>query len=531
MSRQSFYRDGYFWAAVLLGGFLLSLTLWFRFTMDQAICNYVAWVWKDKGLPPYVGAWDLSWPGIFILHRLVLETLGESTFAFRFFDFLVQTGSLAMIFYLARKLARSSVAGFLAAVLYAIYYFRLGPLETGEREGFVLCLLLLATVIGLELKGRIFLRAALVGLLAGMAFQLKPTYGLSWLVFGAWFLAEGLKSRPKPAAAELALFALACILPTLLIAAYYWRIGHLADLYYATIYFNFKVYGGTTLSVFRGGGWTLALAVANSVFTDQPLTWFFAAAAMLIPFQAPDPGRKKLFGILLALTAVSFISHIIQAKFFPYQLTPGVGFATVIAGMGIVRTAERLGQSLGLASAARAKLFYAALLLFALAGLSPQAIDSAMKFAFRNPSRAYHAGQGYDAFYYRAAQALSPMIGSEEMQYFGWHPLLPYLLHKKLPARFCVVDHLLIRDKNGRITPLQRKWIEEYTDSVIARRPKFFLVSDQVPGWTIFNLQSPSLKEALRREFPRLQKFLEENYALKTTVGEIEVYELVKSGR
>jgi hypothetical protein len=89
-----------------------------------------------------------------------------------------------------------------------------------------------------------------------------------------------------------------------------------------------------------------------------------------------------------------------------------------------------------------------------------------------------------------------------------------------------VVYQLLMRGPNGKITDLQMQWINEYTRDVISARPQFFLVSDQVPGWDVFNLESPSLEQAMHDYFPALGNFLIENYERKGSLGEIEVYEL-----
>ena len=496
MNKQGILRDKYFWAALGVGGFFLSLTIWFIFTMDQAIFHYVAWVWRQYSLPPYIGAWDLSFPGIFLIHRFVLAVFGGSIFGFRLFDFFVQLGSLAMIFYLSKRLSGSSAAGFFSAVVYGVYYFSLGPLETGDREGFVLFLLLAALIIGLNLERRFWMRALLCGLLAGFAFTLKPTFGLAWPVFAVWFLIQGFRPRPRLVLVEVAAFFAACLAPTIAFIFYYWRAGRLGDLYYANLYFNFKVYSRTTLGEFSGAGrW---LSIPHSVFLHQPALIFFGWLGILIPF---PKDQRRVFWMLLMLALMSLASYIIQAKYFPYHLIPFCGLIAVWSGTGIV-SAGSLAKRPGSASSGIAGIFYALLMLLMFTSIQPQLFDAAVRFAYRSPAKAYSAGNSYDAFYYRAAKQLRPIIGDSEMEYFGWHPMIPYLLHKKLPSRFCVVYHLLIRKKDGQITEMQKVWIKEYTQSVISARPRFFLVSDQVPGWDVFNLAIAQPEAGAPRLFP-----------------------------
>jgi len=523
----SIFRDRYFWAALLLGGFFLSLTLWFRLTMDQAVFHYVAWVWQKYHLPPYIGAWDLSFPGIFLIHRLVLLVFGKSTFGFRFFDFLVQLGSLAMIFKLGRKIAQSSIAGFISGLCYGIYYFSLGPLESGEREGFVLFFLLAALLVGLPWQERSLWRAVLAGLLAGFVFLLKPTYGLVWPVLALWFLKEGWRKRRGTVWLEPGLFSLSCLLPSLAFIFYYWRLGYLSELYLVTLYFNFKVYSGTAGSFFQAP-WSFLLTLANSLFMRQPVILFLGALGILVPVSKCQSGlARTAFWLVFSLAAVSFLSYIIQAKYFPYHLIPFFGAMSIMAGPGSVWLGRQLEEQLDSAGGwVRAWILYSGLIIFMVLNLGPGTVDFAASYCFRSPGKAYLAGDSRDAFYYRAAQTLRPVLADREMEYFGWHPLLPFLLGKKLPSRFCVVYHLLMRPKSGALDPLQRRWMEEYTDAVIDAHPQFFLVSDRVPGWEVFNLPTPSLKQAMRDYFPRLEKFLLANYTLRFRLGEIEVYEL-----
>ena len=136
-------KELYLWLCLFLSGFILSPTLWFGFTMDQALCHYAVWVWREYHLPPYLGVWDLSFPGIFLLHRLVLEIFGESILGFRLFDFLVQLSLVVMLYYLAGRLFRSSWAGFFSGIA-AFFTGIISILKNKERS----VLVFLSTLLG-----------------------------------------------------------------------------------------------------------------------------------------------------------------------------------------------------------------------------------------------------------------------------------------------------------------------------------------------------------------------------------------------
>jgi len=528
MGEGRIFRDKLFWLTLVCGGFFLSVSLWFKFTMDQALCNYIAWVWKNYHLPPYLGVWDLSFPGIFILHRLIIEFFGESIFGFRLFDFLVQLSSVLMIYYLARRISGLSSSGFLAGVFYSIYYAGLGSLETGEREGYIFFLLLLSLIISLGFGNRYWLRAMLVGLMVGFGFLLKPSYGVCWVVFGIWFLAEGLQAKRSWVWLELFLYIFFCLVPLGLVALYYWRLGYVKELYSATILYNLEVYSGSSSVIFsKLSRIERILYVLHKDIISQTVIIFSSLVMIVVQiFGWRQVRDRKLFWGLISLLGVSIFSYWLQAKFFPYHLTPFIGLMTIFSGwfFGWVWSYFQ-GQVRDTWGRFRAGIFYLVLIILVILGNNYYLI-SYFAYDYLKPfEQVYSSGNSFDAQYYRVIKELEPLLrGESEIGYFGWHPLVPYLLKKKLPTRFCNVYHLLIRRKDGRLSKLQEKWIKEYTEAMIKTKPRFFLVADYVPGWDVFNLESPSLKDALGKEFPELKAFLVANYKLYTKDSVLEVY-------
>jgi len=545
--RISIFRDRFFWLAFFIGGFFLLLTLWYSFGMDQSAYAYGAWVWKHYGLPPYIGAFDQNFPGIFIIHRLALALFGESIFGFRLFDFLVQLSSLLMIFYLTKRLSGSGRAGFLAGVFYGIYYYGLGSFDTGQREGYVLWLLLMALILSLTLKNQSRLRAILVGLILGFAFLVKPFYGLSWPVFIAWFLMEGIPAESQKAGRkwakffpELCLFAFGCLLPSALIISYYWKSGYLREMYQAVILYNFGAYGLDLPVSPSSPWWEKPVIVVYSISWPNPIIIFSGMFALLLKLGNPREIKDhKLFWAIFFLSLAGLISYWLQGKFFPYQQIPLMALMMIFSGMVFCRLGGKFQEQIRPGRRPVFTLiFYGGLIFLNLISISPDLVDFSCRHTFRNLDRAYLGGlnKSVDTHFssnnYLAAKKLKEMIQPEdEMEFFGPYPLIPFLLKKKLPSRFGCVQHLLFLPESGPMLSLQKQWINEYTEAVIRTRPRFFLVSDDFPGHThkFFRLASRSLKQALREKFPELQKFLEQNYQLIFQQGVIEVYELKKA--
>jgi hypothetical protein len=119
---------------------LLAPVLSFRMGMDQANYAYMAWMWLE-GYWPYVGTWDLQFPGGWVLHALEIAVLGKSVWLFRGFDLLFQLASAWLIFRITRR-AAGVPAAFVAAALFCLIYQGYGPWNTGQREGFGLLFIL-----------------------------------------------------------------------------------------------------------------------------------------------------------------------------------------------------------------------------------------------------------------------------------------------------------------------------------------------------------------------------------------------------
>ena len=66
----------------------------------------------------------------------------------------------------------------------------------------------------------------------------------------------------------------------------------------------------------------------------------------------------------------------------------------------------------------------------------------------------------------------------EKMESF-YTTVYPQYLADLMPAnRFILTIPLVMRDAHGGFTDFQRRWQKEYTDSLLAVRPRWFLISD-----------------------------------------------------
>ncbi len=532
-------RDPLFWTSMAIGGFVLLLTLWFRLGIDQSVYSYGAWLWKDYHLPPYLGSWGHNFPGTYLFYYLAFSLFGENTLSVRLLDLIIQLTNLVMIFYLSRRLAGRSIAGFLAVVFYSIFYYWIGSTDgTAKKETFIFWTFLLATVVSLRLNHK-YLRAALIGSLLGLAFLLKPTYGLAWPVFGIFLLVKGRNQKLLPWLSELSLFSLFCFMPALLIIFYYWYYwgpDSLREIYFALIWFNAKIY--SSMSEFGQFNWLFWVKnLSRAFFQKYPL--YFLPAFFAWGTQFGKKARTKdlpLFWMLLALALVSMISYGIQGKNNLNHLFTFTGFCIIFSGWGF---AQLLRCFQGWENSRPGKIVTAVFCL-GLIGWNAQNVPApgrelAVKYSFRNFEKAYKFGFGAKndkmsaANYYVVAEYLRPLLKpGDQIACFGPYPLVPFLLKKKEPTVFVCVHHMLLKRRDGQIFPLQKKWISDYSDQTIRSRPHFIIISRKFPneGNVYYNFMEKNPELALARLFPQLKLFMDSNYRLTTTIGQVKIYEL-----
>jgi len=374
--------------------------------------------------------------------------------------------------------------------------------------------------------------------LLGFVFLLKPFYGLSWPMFAVFFLATGIKQRPKNILPDLLLFSFCCLLPALIFIFSYWRMGCLPQLQQELIWYNSAIY---SKMINPKTQWLFFLFqnFPNFAFRDQPL--FFLSALIAIAYQLKKRTLvkdKPLFWILLSLLLASMFSYAFQAKFFPYQMAPFMGFLIIFSGwafgQAIFMLKDLTKSILGKAALRAACLM---LIILTMANTDPWLRGFALRYCFRNFDRAYLADAGTDfdpqlsANYFQVARFLRPEVKpDDEIACFGPYPLLPFLLKIKIPTTFPCVQYLLRMRMDGQIPDLQKKWIEEYSGQIISARPRFIVISDSFPAWNnaFFNYTERDLGKALDRQFPELKSFIHRNYKLKATIGHVRIYEVIR---
>jgi hypothetical protein len=312
-------------AAVLLLG--ISIVAWLAWRSldwplvhDAPLMHYVAWRIAG-GAVPYRDVFDMNFPGVYLLHLLVVKGLGTGDLAWRAFDLAWLLLTALLVGLLVAPWGRLAAAG--AAVTFALYHLASGAWQAGQRD-FLLCAFLLAGALGvarwLESRARLALMGGALAL--GAAITIKPhavvlTAALAMVVLiGAWrddgrvfaalgVLAGGVAVAPAGIAGWL---AAAGALPA-------WRaiaVDYLVPLY---------------SKLGREAGWNVY----------RPDTWIpLGAGAAIAAAGALAAGRFGVRHALAALGVLYGVAHFVgQGKGWEYHLYPLAAFAIVLMFSGV----------------------------------------------------------------------------------------------------------------------------------------------------------------------------------------------------
>ncbi|MCX6023031.1 MAG: glycosyltransferase family 39 protein [Chloroflexi bacterium] len=167
------------------GAALLAAALWRSLSWplihDSPLMHYIAWLIM-QGAVPYRDILDMNLPGVYLLHLGLLNTLGPSDAAWRFFDLAWLLATTALLFAYCRPLG-GALGGAAAALVFALYHLGGGAAQAGQRD-YLMCVFLLAGLYGMAhaWEGRPWRRSLLLaGLALGAAMTIKPFVGVLWL--------------------------------------------------------------------------------------------------------------------------------------------------------------------------------------------------------------------------------------------------------------------------------------------------------------------------------------------------------------
>jgi hypothetical protein len=329
----------------VLAGWLAWRSVSWPLVHDAPLMHYIAWLWR-LGAVPYRDAFDMNFPGVYLIHRAVLAAGGAGDLAWRLFDLGWLLATCALLWAYCRPVA-GWLGGAWAALLFACYHLAGGAWRAGQRD-FLLGLFLLAGALAVARWAERGSLAALLGagLALGAGMTVKPHAGLFWLGCAALAAWTGRRSGRSAAAAGTVLGA-GLAAP----AALFGWLGFQGGLrpfleiltgYVLPLYSQVgRVPAWQALSWHRYG-WAL---------------WGLLAALGLLALLAPTPPEVSMRKWIAAVGAAYGLIHFaLQGKGWEYQLYPAALFLSALAAVAVsaapARGAPAAGRPVALALSA-----------------------------------------------------------------------------------------------------------------------------------------------------------------------------------
>lgn len=286
---------------------------------------YVAHDWLSGWLP-YTHAWEYKPPGLFALFAAGLALFHTPTLASAIL-------SAAAVFCTALALraigrscggAQGAAIGTIAALFYIFLTTEDAGLD-GDAQVYVAAFSSWAIYLCAfcdRVADRPLLRALGVGLLAGLALQMKLT-ALPVVTLLAVLAAAAAGRRAVPA---IGLFLAACALPLVPEVVVYAHAGHLAQLYDANI-------GATLRRFLTVGGADPRAGRAEDAFAQLRV---LAPAPELVPFALVQPRARALWVLWAWLMSVVLVI-VLSREYYDRQFFELIAPVAILGAIGAVR--------------------------------------------------------------------------------------------------------------------------------------------------------------------------------------------------
>ncbi|MEO5867483.1 MAG: glycosyltransferase family 39 protein [Sphingomonas sp.] len=221
------------------------------------------------GALPYVQFWDRKPFGIFALYAAIRSLGGEGILAYQLIATLFAATTAFIVYRISRRAA--GMTGALFSALIYLAYLSVNGGDGGQAPVFYNLIVAAAALMIVRWTEVADVRPpSLAGpfaamLFLGFALQVKYTVIFEGVYFGLYVLHRAYRAgRPPAQTLSFALIApILAVLPTVLVGAYYWHIGHFAEFWFC----NFQ----SVLLRPSPGAWPLAQRLLSIALHLLPL--------------------------------------------------------------------------------------------------------------------------------------------------------------------------------------------------------------------------------------------------------------------
>ena len=293
------------WTWLLLAILVFGLTLGIRIRLlgiplerDEGEYAYAGQLML-QGIPPYKLAYNMKFPGVYAVYAAIMSVFGQTIVGIHLGLLLVNLATIALIFFLGRRLLNST-AGIAAAASYAVLSLSPSVLGlAGHATHFVLLPMLGGLLLLLNQSNRrTLLRLFASGFLFGLAVMMKQP-GVFFAVFGGIYLIfKDVRARLglREILLQVLTFASGVVLPFGITCLCLWSAGVFPQFWFWTV--DYAIQYGTMNPLSKGA--QNFFDIATGVIEAAWLAWGLAGLGLFagIYFKNTRPATGLILGLL-----------------------------------------------------------------------------------------------------------------------------------------------------------------------------------------------------------------------------------------
>ncbi len=471
-----------------LGGSLvaLSLQLLLPLSCDDEIYQSMAKELLGFHWLPYLGSWDQNFPGIVYLHALSILLFGDSAMGFRLFDLLVHLLMSWMLYRLLRQWLTPRMC-FLGVMLYNLHYLAGAFTTVGQRDSFAAFFLLGGTLLLYQKRNGANARTPFQSLSAftsgfcfAMMFVLRGTYATFPLI-ALVFLST---ARPRNVSKILAFSYGACILLLAVFLPYVFIRDGLKQVYLSIGRFNLEIYGqlryslAPLLTELRNQKLFLLLGLAGVSLISVRSLRLPPRIRRVIDHLAPLPTRDR--ALLLSYALAAILSIVVMGKYFSEHFEP---LLLVIIPFGAIA----LESLFALFPRRSYKVMIAVLLLlyYSIRVAPNQVVHSYVASLLRgapHPLNIVYDAYSDTGYLVSADRSIASYIDrttppDARIECVSWNAGVRWRTSRACASRYTTFYSLATSAPDGTHPNFQKKWRQEYIDSLRIIRPSYLILS------------------------------------------------------
>jgi len=507
-------KDLYLIGALILSSVLLAINLCFPMNLDNNIYQEMGMMLARFGKLPYLGSWDVNFPGIVYVHALAITLFGNNDIGFKIIDTLTRLVTVILLYRCTERLSTKPVA-FLATAFYTLHYLSGYYWLTGQRDEFAVVFILLGALLILKYEGgaRGNLIIILITVCLNIAALFRPTYFL-FLLSG--FIILVLIDRGKWRSILFATALTTVSLWLLVLLPYFFIPGALKEVYLATIRFNLDLYVGLH-----------NYFIPTVLFIGSRRTLLLLSLLIFIP---PYKIKEKTLitperWLLILFFLSGMISLLSMRKYFSYHWEPVMTMAAAFSAVGVWKASSYLRNPI-----LRTSIIVLGICLFAYRTYPWKLAESAIQAIKENESpthRLYTILESDSLYGYRAQEQVINRINAvssrnEVIECMVIDPGIRWRLNRDEATRFTRLLAVGMKRSDGEYTDYQKRWQQEYMDSLNHIVPKHIILAKGPKVALDYIRNSP---DSILNSLPGFDSFLVQHYILDTTVGGYTIYQ------